>query len=137
MAWRTTEWSLSQLRVDTFTITALASVVNDPGVQPFWLTTIYGPQSDDDKVAFLNELRAIRGACTGPWFVCGDFNMIYRAEDKSNDRLDRRNMRRFARLLNELLLSELFLQGRLFAWSSERKHPTLQRIDRAFATSEF
>lgn len=63
--------------------------------------------------------------------------MIYRAEDKSNSRLDRRNMRRFARLLNELLLSELFLQGRLFTWSSEREHPTLERIDRAFATTDW
>ena len=37
--------------------------------------------------------------------------MIYRAEDKSNGRLNRRAMRRFAPFLNEQLLSELFLQG--------------------------
>jgi hypothetical protein len=46
-------------------------------------------------------------------------------------------MRRFARLVNGLLLSELFLQGRLFTWSSEQEHPTLERIDRAFATSDW
>lgn len=55
----------------------------------------------------------------------------------SNGRLNRRMMRRFARFLNEMLLSELFLQGRLFTWSSEREHPTLERIDRAFATSDW
>lgn len=46
-------------------------------------------------------------------------------------------MRRFAKFLNEMFLSELFLQGRLFTWSSEREHPTLERIDRAFATSDW
>ena len=134
VAWRTSEWSLSQFRTDSL---AFASMVNGPELQPFWLTTVYGPQPDEDKVAFLNELRAVREACQGPWFVCGDFNMIYRAEDKSNGRLNRRAMRRFARFLNEQLLSELFLQGRLFTWSSEREHPTLERIDRAFATTDW
>lgn len=71
-------------------------------------------QADDDKVAFLQELRDVRVTCPGAWLLCGDFNMIYRAEDKNNRRLNRRSMRRFARLLNDLLLSELFLHGRLF-----------------------
>jgi hypothetical protein len=30
-------------------------------------------------------------------------------------------------------LSELHLHGRLFTWSNEQVHPTLSRIDRAFA----
>jgi len=77
VAWRSSVWSLSQLRTDTFSITARASL-NDPGAQPFWLTTVYGPQLDNDKVAFLNELRLIREACPGPRLLCGDFSMIYK-----------------------------------------------------------
>lgn len=88
-------------------------------------------------MAFLQELRDVRVACPGAWLLCGDFNMIYRAEDKNNRRLNRRSMRRFARLLNDLLLSELFLHGRLFPWSSEHEHPTLEWIDRVFVTSEW
>jgi hypothetical protein len=30
---------------------------------------------------------------------------------------------------------ELHLQGRLFTWSNERSHPTLERIDRMFVSS--
>jgi hypothetical protein len=65
---------------------------------PWWITVVYGPQHDDEKVEFLNELLHFREANHGPWLLCGDFNMIYQAEDKNNDRLDRRNMRRFRAL---------------------------------------
>ena len=57
--------------------------------------------------------------------------MIYRATDKNNDRLDRRCMRRF---LGAVAVEELHLTGRLFTWTNEHVHPTLERIDRAFAS---
>lgn len=63
--------------------------------------------------------------------------MIYRAADKSNDRLDRRSMRRFGRFLGTVAVEELHLTGRLFTWSNERLHPTLERIDRAFASADW
>ena len=50
----------------------------------WWLTSVYGPQSDLDKVSFLDELRMIRSSCSDSWMVCGDFNLIYKAEDKNN-----------------------------------------------------
>jgi endonuclease/exonuclease/phosphatase family metal-dependent hydrolase len=53
---------------------------------------VYGPQEEPDKIAFLAELREVRDARQGPWVVCGDFNLIYRSEDKSNDNLNRRMM---------------------------------------------
>jgi hypothetical protein len=60
------------------------------------------------------ELCLIRSQCLGSWMIGGDFNLIYRAEDKSNDNLDRAMMGRFRRLLNDLLLKELPLSGRKF-----------------------
>jgi hypothetical protein len=54
----------------------------------WWFTGVYGPQLDEHKIQFLNELRLIRSKCLGPWIIGGDFNLIYRAEDKSNDNLD-------------------------------------------------
>lgn len=41
------------------------------------------------------------------------------------------------RFINEAALKELHLNGRLFTWSNERLHPTLERIDRAFVTTEW
>lgn len=44
------------------------------GGQPWWLTCVYGPQGNDNKIVFLQELRNIRAACHGPWVVVGDYN---------------------------------------------------------------
>jgi hypothetical protein len=54
----------------------------------WWLTAVYGPQGDHVKAAFLQELRTIRSGRIGPWLVAGDFNLIYKAEDKNNQRLN-------------------------------------------------
>jgi hypothetical protein len=86
------------------------------------------------RLAFLHELRDLRPSLSGPWAIFGDFNLIYQAANKSNGRLSRRMMGRFRRLLNDLELSELHLSGRLFTWSNEWLHPTLERIDRMFVS---
>jgi hypothetical protein len=102
------------------------------------MTTVYGPTNDSQKPLFLHELNQLRQAKVGlPWLVCGDFNMIYQAVDKNNNRLNRRLMGQFRRFLSEGNLREIHLQGRLFTWSNERAHPTLERIDRAFISNEW
>jgi hypothetical protein len=63
--------------------------------------------------------------------------VTYRAEDKNNGNLNRRRMGQFRRFLNEAALKELHLEGRLFTWSNERAHPTLEKIDRVFVSSEW
>lgn len=72
-----------------------------------------------------------------PWLLLGDFNLIYKDEDKSNDRLNRGLMNRFRRALNHLQVKELVLMGRKFTWSNGQDNPTMTRIDRAFITTEF
>jgi hypothetical protein len=63
--------------------------------------------------------------------------MIYRAHDKNNGRLHRRRMRQFRCFINEVVIKEIHLEGRLFTWSNERAHPTLERIDRLFISVEW
>lgn len=67
----------------------------------WWFTGVYGPQEDDDKLVFLQELRDIKAACPGPWAIAGDFNLIYQASDKTNNNLNRAMMGRFRRLLDD------------------------------------
>jgi hypothetical protein len=74
---------------------------------------------------------------TVPWLLNDDFDLIYRVEDKNNDRLNRRLMGQFRCFLNYAYLKEIHLNGRLFTWSNERWHLTLERIDRAFASREW
>jgi hypothetical protein len=63
------------------------------------ITVVYGPTRDNDKQAFIAELHELRTLRLGSWLLTGDFNLIYRAEDKNNMRLDRRLMGQFRRFL--------------------------------------
>jgi hypothetical protein len=63
--------------------------------------------------------------------------MIYHAADKNNDHLNRRLMGQFSQFLNDVALKELHLSGRLYTWSNERSHPTLERIDQAFMLNKW
>jgi hypothetical protein len=103
----------------------------------WWLSSVYGPANNGDKPSFLEELHDLRRVQTGAWMINGDFNLIYHAEDKNNCRLNHRLMGQFRRFLNVAELKEAFLDGQLFTWSSERSHPTLEKIDRVFFTNEW
>jgi hypothetical protein len=99
----------------------------------WWLTSVYGPQQDAKKVLFLDALRSLCPTRDEPWLLRGDFNLIYKASDKSNSRVNRRLMEKFHQFLKDMELSELDLHGHLYTWSNKQDHPTLSKIDRAFA----
>ncbi|XP_066334366.1 uncharacterized protein [Miscanthus floridulus] len=132
LGWRTDAWSASHVSLQSHSVTAKITSRCDPRLA-WWITVVYGSLDANDQQAFLNELVGLRSSLLGPWLICGDFNMIYRAADKNNDRLDCRCMRRFGCFLGAVAVEELHLNGRLFTWTNERLHPTLERIDRAFA----
>ena len=98
----------------------------------WWFTGVYGPQGDEEKIAFMQELRDVRALCSGSWLVAGDFNLIYQAPDKNNANLDRAMMGRFRRFLDDVEIKKVPLLGQKFTWSNERASPTLVRLDRAF-----
>ena len=69
------------------------------------LLAVYGPQSDADKALFLQELQARIAADLPPataTIITGDFNMIVKASDKNNLNLNRRNMTKFRKFINDL-----------------------------------
>lgn len=134
LAWKRNTCKALSTRVDAFSISVQ---FEQEGGSPWWLTGVYGPQLDAQKIQFLQELRLIRQNCVGPWAIGGDFNLIYQAEDKSNGNLDRAMMGRFRRFLGDLELHEIALLGRKFTWSNERTAPTLVRLDRVFVTEDW
>lgn len=105
--------------------------------ETWWLTYVYGPQTDQEKMLFLDELRDVHASCAGTWLICGDFNTIYQAEDKNNNRLNRRMMGRFRKFIDDAELQELHLKGRLCTWSNERDSLTLEQLDRVFASEDW
>jgi endonuclease/exonuclease/phosphatase family metal-dependent hydrolase len=134
-SWRRDLWHATS-STHRFSITTKLTLLNSPG-EPWWLTNVYGPTTQADKAKFLLELRDVRVACLGPWLLCGDFNLIYMAHNKNNGWLHHGLMRRFRRVLDDLQLDEIHLSGRLYTWSNGRDQPTLERLDRAFATVDW
>lgn len=107
------------------------------GDHSWCLTAVYGPQADEDKVAFLDELREIRATVTSPWMIAGDFNLILDASDKNNANIHCRNMGRFRRFVNEHELKDIHLHGHNYTWNNERDRPTLVKLDRVLVTVDW
>jgi exonuclease III len=134
IAWKDYSCQAIASRIDTYSASVL---FEEQEGRNWWFTGVYGPQGDDEKVLFLQELRNIRALCNGPWLLGGDFNLIYQAADKNNANIDRAMMGRFRHFLDNNDLMEIPLLGRKYTWSNERRSPTLVRLDRAFCCGDW
>jgi exonuclease III len=134
VAWLPSIWSISNVSCRNRSL--LAKVRQLSSGAAWSLSVVYGPAREEEKTTFIQELNELSHNYVGPWLIAGDFNLIYWAEDKSNDRLNKRRMRQFRQFLSHSTLKELHLEGRLFTWSNERVHPTLECIDRSFHTTK-
>jgi exonuclease III len=134
LAWDRTQIEISNISLDSYAITGEVRTRDD---NRWWITMVYGPQTVEEKNAFLTELSERSTLCPGPWMVIGDFNMILYASEKNNDNLDRTMMARFRSFVQELELKDLYMHGRRFTWSSEREVPSLTRIDRALVSIDW
>jgi endonuclease/exonuclease/phosphatase family metal-dependent hydrolase len=92
---------------------------------------VYGPSRVNEKADFLTEIRNTKPPPNTKWLILGDFNLIYRAEDKNNANLNLSRMRNFRSTLNSCNLKEVHLQNRKFT-CNERRNPTLVRLDRVY-----
>jgi exonuclease III len=101
LAWNTSMVCITNVVRDSF---AISGEVHTGSSEPWWITIVYSPQRTKDKIQFLAELTAHRNLCPGAWMIIGDFNMILRASEKSNDNLDRASMRRFRDFVSNLEL---------------------------------
>lgn len=128
-------YQMQNVDIRRYTISATVRRKVDNGV--WTVTGVYGPQSDGDKLQFLEEIRAVKQLALQSWTILGDFNMIYRACDKNNSRVNHRLMNRFRWVLDELELKELHLHGRQFTWTSETDNPTQTKIDHVFCTRDW
>jgi hypothetical protein len=80
VAWQSSAWSVLNTSARQFSVSAMVHHVSRD--QEWWLSSVYGPAKDCDRPAFLDELNALRQVRLGLWVICGDFNMIYQAQDK-------------------------------------------------------
>jgi hypothetical protein len=83
IAWRSATWSTSNISQTPHNLTLRLSGPSNP--TPWWLTVVDGSHVDHDKLSFISELRSLRSRLVGPWLLCGDFNLIYRTDDRFID----------------------------------------------------
>jgi exonuclease III len=133
IAWR----DGSFVSVDSVVKNFFVSVQFQESGSCWWFTGVYGPHQDNLKQAFLQELRMVREECAGPWILCGDFNLIYREEDKNNSNINRTMLGNFRGLVNSLDLKEIPLIGRRFTWLDQREEPTLVKLDHVFCATNW
>lgn len=62
VAWRHEIGPAISARVDAHSTTVQFQPVDR---EPWWLSCVYGPQRNDEKIQYLQELHGIRIACTG------------------------------------------------------------------------
>jgi hypothetical protein len=67
LAWKSREIALTEPEVTPNTLMAkVCSPSHTSTMTPWWLTVVYGPQGDTEKIEFLNEIRAVCGEIEGP-----------------------------------------------------------------------
>ncbi|KAE8819241.1 hypothetical protein D1007_02998 [Hordeum vulgare] len=131
LAWDSSILSVDSIQYDSNSLTGLAHTKTNFS---WWITVVYAPQGDDLKSQLLLELEARCSVCPGPWLVLGYFNMILRASEKNNPKINRGMMAKFRGFVDDHELKELFMHGRMFTWSNERAAPTLTKIDRVLVS---
>jgi hypothetical protein len=95
---------------------------------------VYGTQGDLEKKMFIKELKQLKQPAGTKWLLLGDLNLIYKAQDKSNGRLNRGMMLRFRKALDHLGVKEINLVGRKFTGATTKfLQPWLELIE-LFAT---
>lgn len=100
------------------------------------LTVVYRPQLDADKILFMEELRTCKARVSSDWLLAGDFNLICKVSEKSNDNVNLRMMGRFRKMIDDLELREIALSGRMFTWSNNRENTVHTKIDRVLCTKD-
>ena len=114
---------------------SIIGTVRDRTNNDAWtLSAVYRPQEVSDKISFIEEIKNIKQFALDCWMVTGDFNLIKKADEKSNGNINLQMMGRFRSALDQLELLEFPLLGRKFTWSNERENVTLTKIDRVLVT---
>jgi hypothetical protein len=87
------------------------------------LTGVYGPQTDHEKILFMQEITDLKQHMLPEWLLMGDFNLIYRAQDKNNGRLNLSLLNGFKLTIDNLLLAPIELHGKKYTWCNDQQSP--------------
>ena len=132
VCWDKRSLELLEMEVGNFSISCRLKNVEDGLVWIF--TGVYGSCNRKEREALWEELGAIRGLWDEPWCLGRDFNVTLSQRDRSRQGSLNGAMRRFAQVVDDLVLIDLPLQGGVFSWSRGRSNQTWARLDQFLVT---
>ena len=93
------------------------------------LVAVYGSAQPQCKDVFLSELVRACNHESLPMLIGGDFNIIRRPEEKSNDNFEARwPFLLFNAVIDSLDLREIELSGRQYTWANSLEVPTFEKL---------
>ena len=128
-------FTLTQTFLTTNTVSATITMLAEN--KSWTITGVYGPQSDENKILFLQELVDLRAHSLPAWLLLVYVNLILSAQDKNNARLNLPMINRFRSTVDNLELARIELRGKKYTWCNGQQTPTMTRIDHLFATADW
>nr|CAD1830576.1 unnamed protein product [Ananas comosus var. bracteatus] len=101
------------------------------------ISNVYGPTDVTLKAYFFQELRSIHSFSTGIWTLLGDFNVLLSVDDKNGATTHITDILNFREVVHDLQLVDLPILNKAFTWTNGRGVPTLERLDRAFISTNW
>ncbi len=102
-----------------------------------YITNVFGPPTWDCKDAFCRKLVALKGLCTAPWVICGDFNLTRNQNERRGRNWSDRLMCLFSNMIDDLEMVDLPLSNQCFTWSNLQHNPTLAKLDRFLISTDW
>ncbi|KAL5567063.1 hypothetical protein UlMin_030227 [Ulmus minor] len=114
-------------------------VFSTPGIQPWLLSAVYGPNSYSDKRLFWDSVGHEVEKFPGAWLMIGDFNGVQSSRDRSNNNRIDAGSRFMKDTLDHIGMLSIPSSGFFYTWSNHRfgSGRSYSRIDRGMANDKW
>ena len=102
----------------------------------FNFINLYGPNEENERVLFWNELAALKINNDELWCYVGDFNAVLCADERRGTTDVSRTIQNFAAFVHNSDLVDLPMNGRKFTWM-RRNSSSMSRLDRFLLSSNW
>lgn len=135
-----TVWNASKLRLVAVDIKqySILTVSEEISTRKSLLfTSVYGPNQEEERGSFLDEIASGRSLFNLPRCVGGNFNVLQRMSERNNCSRILASMQRFSSWIENMELVDLPLGGASFTWSNMQEEPNLARLDKFLIDSQW
>ncbi|CAN4080374.1 unnamed protein product [Withania somnifera] len=125
--WNKRIWKGEQLEIGTQSITGKFTGINEEF--SCHVTAVYADCNREVRKLLWRELIGVRTSISGPWTICGDFNVTRYSSERTNCNRINGAMTEFAACIVELELIDPPLFGGSFTWRRGEDNGCASRIE--------